>query len=522
MEFLKIVLIPLTVLVISALLYRNYARTNPPQIPPGPWPLPIIGNLHTISNLPHRCLCNLAKGHGPIMTLYLGSFRTIVVSSSDMAKQILKTHDHIFANRPEWEGENHNESPSKISFAQYGPYWKFMRKICTLELLSPKRMESSKSIRVQEVFSMIQSILQESTTNNHNDGNNVFNSNNDNCFAVDISRQVSLLTNNIICRMTFGKNCSETYLGGRSFKEVLEDQFAVSGSFGYEDFIPLLGWLDLQGIKRRQIEIHRVFDGFLKTILEEHFERRKVSGSESKDFVDVLISLSEDATMDMKITPDGIKEAIFDILVAATDTSGNTLEWAMSELLRNPSVMKRAQEELESVVGLDCLVEESMLPHLQYLQSVVKETLRLYPPAPLLLPHESMEHSTVGGYQIPQKTRVIVNAWAIGKDPLVWEEANVFKPERFLESRIDVKGQDFGLIPFGSGRRGCPGISLALCMIQLGLAQLLHCFDWYLPEGITPQNLDMSEAFGITMPRAVHLHAIAIPRLPLRMYHPEP
>lgn len=322
--------------------------------------------------------------------------------------------------------------------------------------------------------------------------------------------------------MTFGKNCSETYLGGRSFKEVLEDQFAVSGSFGYEDFIPLLGWLDLQGIKRRQIEIHRVFDGFLKTILEEHFERRKVSGSESKDFVDVLISLSEDATMDMKITPDGIKEAIFDILVAATDTSGNTLEWAMSELLRNPSVMKRAQEELESVVGLDCLVEESMLPHLQYLQSVVKETLRLYPPAPLLLPHESMEHSTVGGYQIPQKTRVIVNAWAIGRDPLVWEEANVFKPERFLESRIDVKGQDFGLIPFGSGRRGCPGISLALCMIQLGLAQLLHCFDWYLPEGITPQNLDMSEAFGITMPRAVHLHAIAIPRLPLRMYHPEP
>jgi len=194
----------------------------------------------------------------------------------------------------------------------------------------------------------------------------------------------------------------------------------------------------------------------------------------------------------------------------------------MSELLRNPSMMKRAQEELESVVGLDCLVEESMLPHLQYLQSVVKETLRLYPPAPLLLPHESMEHSTVGGYQIPQKTRVIVNAWAIGRDPLVWEEANVFKPERFLGSRIDVKGQDFGLIPFGSGRRGCPGISLALCMIQLGLAQLLHCFDWYLPEGITPQNLDMSEAFGITMPRAVHLHAIAIPRLPLHMYHPEP
>eukprot|EP00253_Pinus_taeda_P014811 PITA_14811 len=359
MEFLKIVLIPLTVLVISVLLYRNYARTNPPQIPPGPWPLPIIGNLHAISNLPHRCLCNLAKSHGPIMTLYLGSFRTIVVSSSDMAKQILKTHDHIFANRPEWEGENHNESPSKISFAQYGPYWKFMRKICTLELLSPKRMESSKPIRVQEVFSMIQSILQESTTNNHNDDNNVFNSNNDNCFAVDISRQVSLLTNNIICRMTFGKNCSETYLGGRSFKEVLEDQFAVSGSFGYEDFIPLLGWLDLQGVKRRQLEIHRVFDGFLKTILEEHFERRKVNGSESKDFVDVLISLSEDATMDMKITPDGIKEAIF--VVISSSCKSNWSIYAFIHLEKRNRFGSKKAENLMYIHSTLCLISRKYL-----------------------------------------------------------------------------------------------------------------------------------------------------------------
>ncbi|GLJ54698.1 hypothetical protein SUGI_1175000 [Cryptomeria japonica] len=512
MEFLSLTWIPLLlVLFIRSLLVGKARKTS--KLPPGPTPLPIIGNLHMLSKLPHRDLHTLAQKYGPIMRINLGSLPTIVISSPHMAKQILKTHDHIFASRPIMGDNNHILSPQKVAFAPYGSYWKFMRKALVRELFSPKRMKSFASLRAQEALAMTQSILKSAATNANADTNPL---------VVDVTREVTFFTNNIICRMSFGKKCNEAELGGNLFKEVLDEAIALSCGFNYRDYIPLLGRLDLQGLKRRQTELTKIFHVLLERIVDEHLQRRKNdSNLECEDFVDVLLSLSEDVSMEIKFTHDHIKNVIFDLLIAGTDTSGATLEWGMSELLRNPSAIKRAQEELDSVVGQSRMVEESDLPHLQYLQSVVKETLRLYPSAPLLLPHESMEQSTIGGYQIPAKTGVLVNAWAIGRDPIIWEEANEFKPERFLRSQIDVKGQDFEFIPFGSGRRGCPGIPLALPMIQLGLAQLLHCFNWYLPKGVTPETLDFSEFFGITMPRAVHLLAIPFPRLPLNLYEPQ-
>uniref|UniRef100_A0A0C9RT40 TSA: Wollemia nobilis Ref_Wollemi_Transcript_14169_1790 transcribed RNA sequence n=1 Tax=Wollemia nobilis TaxID=56998 RepID=A0A0C9RT40_9CONI len=513
MEFFSITWITLPVaLLISVVIYRKLSSKS--KLPPGPRALPIIGNLHMLSGLPYRSLYNLAHIYGPIMTVYFGSLPTIIISSPQMAKLVLKTHDPIFANRPLLEDGNDTlyENPSTIAFAPSGPYWKFMRKTFILELLSPKRLESFRSLRAQEASAMIRSILQTTATNA-------------NCgspSAVDISREVSIFTNNIICRMTFGKKFCEDELGGKVYKDILEERFALASAFSYGDFVPLLGWLDLQGVRRRQGEIHKLVYGFLERVVEEHFEgRKKNSGLQHGDFVDLLISLCEDDSTEVKITRQHIKFVIFDILAGGTDTAGNTLEWAMSELLRNPSAMKRAQEELDSVVGRNRIVKESDLSHLQYLQAVVKETLRLYPPVPLLLQRESMECCTIAGYELPQKTRVFVNAWAIGRDPTAWEDANEFKPERFLERKIDVKGHDLEVIPFGSGRRGCPGINLGLTTVQLGLAQLLHCFDWYLPGGITPHNLDMSEAFLIVMPRAVHLQAIPAPRLALDLYEPK-
>ncbi|XP_059070651.1 cytochrome P450 71AU50-like [Cryptomeria japonica] len=290
-------------------------------------------------------------------------------------------------------------------------------------------------------------------------------------------------------------------MGGRAFKEVLDDCLALAGGFNYSDYIPLLGCLDFQGNRRRQAKLTGIFHLFVEKIVDEHFGKRK----ECRDLE------CED----------------FDLLSAATDTSGGTLEWAMSELLRDSSSMMSVQHEIDSTVGFNRMVEESDLPRLQYLQAIVKETLRLHPPAPLLIPHLSMEQSTIEGYQIPKMTQVLVNAWAIARDPISWEEANTFKPERFIgtpidvkgqKTPIDVKGQNFELIPFGSGRRGCPGINLDLSIVHLGLAQLLHCFNWSLPKGTTFENLDMSEVYGLTMPRAMHLHTIPIPRLPLRLY----
>jgi len=201
------------------------------------------------------------------------------------------------------------------------------------------------------------------------------------------------------------------------------------------------------------------------------------------------------------------------MLAGSMDTSATAIEWTLSELLKNPRVMKKVQMELETVVGMKRKVEESDLDKLVYLDMVVKESMRLHPVAPLLIPHQSTEDCMVGDLFIPKKSRVIVNAWAIMRDPSAWDEAEKFWPERFEGSSIDVRGRDFELIPFGSGRRGCPGLQLGLTVVRLTVAQIVHCFDWKLPKDILPDDLDMKEEFGLTMPRANHLHAIPTYRL---------
>ncbi|KDO35964.1 hypothetical protein CISIN_1g036473mg, partial [Citrus sinensis] len=202
-----------------------------------------------------------------------------------------------------------------------------------------------------------------------------------------------------------------------------------------------------------------------------------------------------------------------DMLAGAMDTSPTVVEWALSELIKHPAVMKKLQRELENIVGLKRMVEESDLENLEYLDMVVKETLRLHPVAPLMAPHESMEDCTVNGFHIPKKSRVIVNAWAIGRDPKAWNDPEKFFPERFVGSSVDVRGRDFQLLPFGSGRRACPGMQLALTVVKQVTAQLVHCFDWELPEGMLPTELDMTEEFGLVTYRAKHLLAVPSYRL---------
>ncbi|GLJ13615.1 hypothetical protein SUGI_0216360 [Cryptomeria japonica] len=316
---------------------------------------------------------------------------------------------------------------------------------------------------------MIRSILHKATKN-------------DNTPAVDLSSEVGFFANNTICRMSVGKKCTKADLGGKEFKEVLEDVLPLTGDFQYSDCIPLLRWLDSQSNRRRQAELTEIFFVFLGRFVVEHIERRKnYSALQCEDFVDLLLSLSRGESMEIKITREHIKKIAFDLISATTDTSGGTLEWAMSELLRNPWSMRKAQSHDRRT------------------------------------PSTSSSVSTIN-----KNTQVLVNAWAIARDPTVWEEANEFKPASFLGSKIDVKGQDFVLIPFGSGRRGCPGTNLGMSLVQLGLAQLLHCFNWSLPQGITPENLDMSEVYGVTMPRAGHLLAIPTLRLLLELYEPKP
>lgn len=496
----------ITVLLSTLMVFLKIQRTSntsAQKLPSGPPGLPIIGHLHMLGNLPHRNLTLLSQKYGPLMSLRLGSVRTIVASSAEMAQHFLKDHDHVFSSRPTVRcAKNLFYNSVDMIFSPYGQYWKQVRRICVSELLSTKSVEAFRFQREEEVSIMIHSLLEKCARVSNP--------------VVDVSKTVATLAVDIICRMAFGRKYSEEEAyGNKGFEEMIKEFGYLLGAVDIGDFIPYLKWMDLQGLGRRQKAICKIADAFYEKLIEEHLAQKEIR--ETRDFVDVLLALSEHNGGEVNIRRDNIKAILLDMLHAGSDAPSTALEWAMSELLRRPLVMEKAQEELEKVVGLNRMVSESDLPNLFYLQAVVKETLRLYPSAPLLAPHESMEPCTVCGYEIPAGTRVIVNAWAIGRDPKSWEDAEEFKPERFTQSpynSVDVRGQDFQLIPFGSGRRGCPGMQLGLVILEFVLAQLLHCFDWRLPDGMESRDLDMNEIFGLAIPRAVPLLAIPTPRLP--------
>ncbi|GLJ31861.1 hypothetical protein SUGI_0641050 [Cryptomeria japonica] len=456
------------------------------KLPPGPRPWPLIGSLHLLGNLPHQALTRLANKYGSIMFLRLGSVPTVVVSSPAMAKEFLKTHDLVFATRPICaQGKYVCYDHKDVAYAPYGAYWRHMRKLLMVELLTVKRIDSFRFVREEEVSAMIASIWQESGHGAQ---------------CVDVKKRLSSLTQNITCRIFSSRTYSDNELsGGLGFKQMIDEMFAVAGAFCVGDFIPSLDCLDLQGIRRRMQAVQKIFDGFAEKIIDEHIhrrleERKGKEGDRVKDMVDVMLDMAE--TEGHTISRVNIKATILDMLAAGVETSSTTVEWAMSELLRNPATLARAQKEIESAVGRDRQVKESDVMSFDYLRCVVKETFRLHPPFPLLIPHESMEGCNVGGYFVPPKTRLFVNVWAMGRDETVWKDAQQFKPERFMGCNKDVRGQDFDLLPFGTGRRGCPGISMGISVVELALAQLIHCFDWSV-EG----EVDVAEEFGLTVPR---------------------
>ncbi|KAG0562564.1 hypothetical protein KC19_9G156400 [Ceratodon purpureus] len=291
------------------------------------------------------------------------------------------------------------------------------------------------------------------------------------------------------------------------------------------DYIPWLRPLDLGGTEKRMKNLAKRIDAFLDGIIDEHELKRQKGpiAEEDKDMIDVLLNemYQQDPKETHKIDMNNIKSTILNMFAGGTDTSTVTMEWAMSELLKNPPIMKKLKAELDAVVGKDRLVQETDVPNLKYLQAVIKETFRLHPVGPLLVPHESTHDCEVAGYQIPAGTRLYVNTWAIGRNPKAWDRPLEFDPERFMtgpDINIDIKGQDFRLLPFGSGRRGCPGIPLGLLIVQWTMATLVHAFDWTLPEGQDPKDIDMTEAFGLTVPRAHALFAYAKPRQAAHLY----
>ncbi|XP_011079634.1 cytochrome P450 71A1 [Sesamum indicum] len=495
-------------LLVFLYLLAKTIRRRKLNLPPGPKPWPVIGNLNLIGPLPHRSLHQLSQKYGPLLHLQFGSFPVVVGSSVEMAKVFLKTMDVTFASRPKTAaGKYTTYNYSDITWSPYGPYWRQARKMCLMELFSAKRLESYEYIRVEEMNSLLKSLFKSSGQ------------------SVLLKDYLSTVSLNVISRMVLGKRYLDkdnenAVVSPEEFKKMLDELFLLNGVINVGDLIPWISFLDLQGYVKRMKIVSKKFDRFLEHVLDEHEERRRrVEGYVSRDMVDVLLELAEDPTLEVKLERHGVKAFTQDLLAGGTESSAVTVEWAIAELLKKPEIFKKATEELNRVIGQNKWVQEKDIPNLPYIEAIVKETMRLHPVAPLLVPRFSREDCKVAGYDIKKGTQVLVNVWTIGRDPSLWENPTEFCPERFIGKAIDVKGQDFELLPFGSGRRMCPGYNLGLKVIQSSLANLLHGFNWELPDHMRPEDLNMEEIFGLSTPRKIPLVAVVKPRLPYEVYN---
>ncbi|KAH0715575.1 hypothetical protein KY284_008480 [Solanum tuberosum] len=471
------------------------------NVPPGPRPWPIIGNLNLIGSLPHESLHTLSQKYGDLMLLKFGSKPVIVASSPEMAKEILKTHDAIFSSRPALTaGKYISFNYSDVSWAPYGAHWRQSRKIYQTEIFSPKRLESFKYIRVEERRNLISGLHVLS-------GKQIF-----------LRHHLTEFTLSTISRMVM----SGTYHRGESIENLqgmLDEWFILGGVINIGDWIPWLNWLDLQGYIKRMKALDKKLREFFKYVLEDHHHKAK--GKEDcvpKDMVDVLLQLVDDPNLEVKITTDNLMGLILDLLAGGTDTSATTVEWAFQELMRNPNMIEKANEELDRTIGKGRWVEEEDLSQLPYIEAIIKETFRLHPLAPLIPPHYSIEECNVAGYDVPKGTMVFVNIWSLGRNPNYWDRPEEFIPERFLENDINIKGNNFTMLPFGSGRRRCPGYSFGIKLVGTALANLLHGFNWRLTCDIKPEEISMKEIYGLTTHPEKPISMIMEPRLPLHLY----
>ncbi|EOY13947.1 Cytochrome P450 [Theobroma cacao] len=454
------------------------------MLPPGPPKLPLIGNLHLlVGTQPHRCLARLAQKYGPVMLLQLGEVSTVVISSPEAAKQVMKTHDSVFSERPFlYAAQFITYNFRDIVFAR-GDYRRQIRKICVLEMLSQKRVQSFRPIREEEISNLLRTISSKAGS------------------PINLKNFLYSSTVNIFSRAAFGGKCKHQ----DAFKKLLPDIVVLFGGLSVVDVYPSAKLLHLiNAMRPKNKKLHNKVDEILESIIQEHRATKLTTmtgESEVDDLVQVLLDIQDRGALEVPLSTSSIKAIILDIFLAGVETSSTVVEWAMSEMLRNPEVLKRAQAEVRHVFAGRRDVDESGIHELKYLRLVIKETLRLHPPAPLLLPRECQVNCEVNGCVIPAKSRIIINAWAIGQNQNNWTDAEKFYPERFCDSSINYKGGDFEFIPFGAGRRMCPGMSYGIAIVELILANLLYHFDWKLPNGKKPEDLDMTEHFRASLQR---------------------
>ncbi|XP_074340503.1 cytochrome P450 76A2-like [Apium graveolens] len=477
---------------------NSYRRS---KLPPGPEGWPVVGNIFDLGTLPHRGLAALKQKYGPVVWLNLGPVKTMVILSAGAAEELFKNHDLSFADRSINDAmRSHDFHKSSMALGAHSSYWRTLRRICTVELFSNKRINETALIRqkcVDEMLAWIEKEAKEGASG-----------------GIEVLKFVFPAAFNLIGNLTLSRDLVDPYSEMASeFKMALAGFSECLGRPNISDLFPWLRWLDLQGLRMRTdqdlAKAIQIISGFVHERVKERQQKER-RPTEHKDFLDVVLDFEGSGKDEpAKLSDHQITIFLMEMFMAGTDTTSATIEWAMCELLQNPESMKKVKAELSRVVGVKNKLIESDIDNLPYLQATIEETLRLHAPVPLVLPRKAIQETVFMGYKIPKDTQVFVNAWAIGRDEESWEDALTFKPERFLGSSIGYKGQNFEFIPFGAGRRICPGIPLSHRTLPLILGSLLHHFDWELSENVSSEmKIDMTETMGLAAKKLKPLKAV--------------
>ncbi|CAH8383033.1 unnamed protein product [Eruca vesicaria subsp. sativa] len=490
-------------LTLVSSLFLKKIQNSKLNLPPSPSSLPLIGNLHHLSGLPHRCFHKLSVKYGPVMLLRLGFVPVVVISSSEAAEAVLRTHDLECCSRPKTFGTGKLSYGFKdISFSPYGAYWREMRKLAVIELFSLKKIQSFGYIREEEVDFVVKKLSESCLKQS----------------SVNLSKTVFSLTASIIGRVALGQNFHESgfVIDQGRIEELVTGAMEALGTFTFSDFFQggVGRFLDL--LFQRHKKINKVFkelDAFYQHVIDDHL---KPEGRKNQDIVSLMLDMIDkhENADSFKLNMDNLKAILMDVFLGGIDTSSITMIWAMTELVRNPRVMKKAQENIRTTLGAKReRITEDDLDKVDYLKLIIKETFRLHPPAPLIVSRETMSHVKINGYDILPRTQIQVNVWTIGRDPKRWTDPEDFIPERFTNSSVDFRGQHFDLLPFGSGRRMCPAMPMGVATVELGLMNLLYFFDWGLPDGMIIGDIDMEESGNLTIVKKLPLQLV-----PLRRY----
>ncbi|XP_042495785.1 geraniol 8-hydroxylase-like isoform X1 [Macadamia integrifolia] len=491
----------LALLLILGFIWLNKRSKEKHQVPlpPGPRGLPIIGNLPFLDPNLHSCFADLSKIYGPIMKVRLGRRLCIIITSPSGAREVFKDHDTIFANHDRSiVGVAATYGGVDIAFAPHGDHWRMVRKVCVRDMLNNTKLDELYELRRREVREMVHETYTNIGT------------------AVDIGELMLQTTFSVVTSMLWGdtiKGEKRKHVVAES-RQVMAKVSELFAQTNFAEFFPAIARFDIQQIERRMKKVLSWFDKIFDSIIDLRLEMEKMEGEGGlcNDFLQVLLKLRDPADPKKPFNRTYLKAMLLDMILAGTKTVSTSMEWAMAELIKNPKVMKKAQEELKQVVGMNKVIEEYHLPDLPYLRAVVKEAIRLHTSIPLLIPRCPSQSCIVGGYMIPKGSMIFVNAWAIHRDPKYWKNPLEFSPERFLETseEFDYSGNDFRFIPLGSGRRVCVGVPLAERMLPHILGSLLHSFEWKMPDGT---KLDMSEMFGLELRLTKPLMAVPLPRL---------